>query len=93
MLSPHLWTPPPRPDGWRAGDLDRLPDAPRHIEVLDGSLVLRGPQRLWHSRLKSQLIAAPAEGEPDAFLVCAGMTVWLDERNRLEPDVLLTTAA
>jgi hypothetical protein len=32
------WMHPPRPEGWLAEDLDRLPEAPRHTELIDGAL-------------------------------------------------------
>jgi hypothetical protein len=33
------WMRPPRAEGWFAEDLDRLPEAPRHTELIDGALV------------------------------------------------------
>lgn len=30
---------PPRDEGWFAEDLDHLPEAPRHTELIDGALV------------------------------------------------------
>ncbi len=45
------WVRPPREEGWFAEDLDRLPEAPRHTELIDGALVLMvAPQRSWWSR-------------------------------------------
>lgn len=41
------WMAPPRPDGWFAEDLDHLPEAPRHTELIDGALVFRMPPRTW----------------------------------------------
>ncbi|MEU4765523.1 hypothetical protein AB0H12_19915 [Actinosynnema sp. NPDC023794] len=32
------WMRPPREEGWFAEDLDRLPQAPRHTELIDGAL-------------------------------------------------------
>jgi hypothetical protein len=31
------WMRPPRAEGWFAEDLDRLPEAPRHPELIDGA--------------------------------------------------------
>lgn len=37
---------PPREEGWFAQDLDRLPEAPRPTELIDGALVFpMSPQR------------------------------------------------
>lgn len=33
------WMRPPRAEGWLAEDLDHLPEAPRHTELIDGALV------------------------------------------------------
>lgn len=44
------WMRPPRAEGWFAEDLDRLPEAPRHTELIDGALVFRmPPQPGWHA--------------------------------------------
>lgn len=88
------WMIPPRPSGWEADDLDRLPQAPRHTELLDGALVFRlSPQRSWHSRLVENLTFALRHAAPEGCEVEREMTVRLDRRNRPEPDVLVTTAA
>lgn len=34
----YRWPVPPE-GGWKADDLDRLPDLPPHTELIDGSLV------------------------------------------------------
>lgn len=87
------WMRPPRPEGWLAEDLDRLPEAPRHTELIDGALVLRmSPQRSWHGRLVTALVAALSQQVPPGVEVEREMTVRLDDRNRPEPDLLVTTA-
>lgn len=60
---------PPRAEGWFAEDLDRLPEAPRHTELIDGALVfMLSPQRSWHGRLvaalTTALMARTAPGTP-----------------------------
>jgi hypothetical protein len=46
------WMRPPREEGWFAEDLDRLPEAPRHTELIDGALVfMMSPRRWWHGHL------------------------------------------
>ncbi|ANW18342.1 Uma2 family endonuclease [Streptomyces clavuligerus] len=86
------WMHPPRAEGWFAEDLDHLPEAPRHTELIDGSLVFRlWPQRCWHGRLVTVLTTALMQQAPTGFDVEREMTVRLDSRNRPEPDLLLTT--
>ncbi|AZQ73313.1 Uma2 family endonuclease [Streptomyces abikoensis] len=87
------WMRPPRAEGWFAEDLDRLPEAPRHTELIDGALVfMMSPQRWWHGHLITMLSVALMEQAPDDVMVGREMTIKLDERNRPEPDLLLTTA-
>lgn len=87
------WTRPSRPDGWLAEDLDRLPEAPRHTELIDGALVFRtSPQRSWHGRVVTRLTVALTESAPAGLEVEREMTIRLDARNRPEPDLLVTSA-
>jgi len=84
---------PPRPEGWFAEDLDHLPEAPRHTELIDGALVFAmSPQRSWHGRLVTNLTVALTELAPEKFEVDREMTIRLDARNRPEPDLVVTTA-
>ncbi|NVK76307.1 Uma2 family endonuclease [Streptomyces morookaense] len=88
------WMSPPRPEGWFADDLDRLPEAPRHTELIDGALVfMMSPQRWWHGRLVAFLAVALAEQAPEGLHVGPEMTIRLDDRNRPEPDIVVTTAS
>jgi Uma2 family endonuclease len=88
------WMRPPRAEGWFADDLDHLPDAPRHTELIDGALVfMMSPQRSWHGRVVTALTNALGAAAPEGFDVEREMTIRLDDRNRPEPDVLVTTAA
>jgi len=87
------WMRPPRLEGWFADDLDHLPEAPRHTELIDGALVfMMFPRRAWHGRAVSALLFALTEQAPAGVEVEREMTTRLDERNRLEPDLLVTTA-
>lgn len=81
---------PPRESGWEADDLDLLPpDAPRHIELLDGALVFNmSPQRSWHDRVIRRLTAALEGSIPSGWTVEAQMTIKLNRRSRPEPDVI-----
>jgi len=86
------WMHPPRVEGWFADDLDRLPDAPRHTELIDGALVfMMSPQRKWHRRVIFALVAALEVQAPEGLEVESEFTVRLDQWNRPEPDVLVTT--
>ncbi|MCM2421372.1 Uma2 family endonuclease [Streptomyces sp. RKAG293] len=86
------WMLPPRPEGWFAEDLDHLPDAPRHTELIDGALVfMMSPQRSWHGRLVTALTNALTARAPDGTEVEREMTMKLDARNRPEPDLLVVT--
>ncbi|MFJ3406273.1 Uma2 family endonuclease [Promicromonospora sp. NPDC090134] len=88
------WMRPPRPEGWLAEDLDNLPDAPRHTELIDGALVfMMSPQRNWHRRVINALDRRLAAQAPDKIEVNSEMTVRLDERNRPEPDVVASTVS
>ncbi|MER6137081.1 Uma2 family endonuclease [Streptomyces sp. NPDC001815] len=87
------WMRPPRPEGWFAEDLDRLPEAPRHTELINGALVfMMSPQRSWHGRLVTGLTVALMAQAPEGVEVEREMTIRLDARNRPEPGLLLTTA-
>lgn len=93
MTAVPEWMRPPRPEGWYADDLDHLPEAPRHTELIDGALVfMMSPQRAWHSRAVSALLFALTEQAPDGVEVEREMTIRLDRHNRPEPDLLATRA-
>ena len=88
------WMIPPRLSGWEADDLDHLPQAPRHTELIDGALIfMLSPQRSWHSRLVENMTFALRQAAPAGFEVEREMTVRLDNKSRPEPDILVTTAA
>ncbi|MFJ1752152.1 Uma2 family endonuclease [Kitasatospora sp. NPDC088134] len=93
MTSLPDWMRPPRAEGWFAEDLDRLPEAPRHTELIDGALVfMLSPRRTWHSRVVTALTNALTGQAPEGVEVEREMTIRLDSRNRPEPDLLVTTA-
>ncbi|MFI1911975.1 Uma2 family endonuclease [Nocardia sp. NPDC020380] len=84
------WMYPPRPTGWEADDLDRIPDLPRHTELIDGALIfMMSPQRSWHDRVIRRLTAALEGQVPEGHTVEAQMTVRLSKTSRPEPDVLI----
>ncbi|MCQ8829363.1 Uma2 family endonuclease [Streptomyces malaysiensis] len=85
------WPRPPQ-GGWTADDLDRLPNLPPHTELIDGSLVLVSPQAAFHARVMKLLQIALANQAPVESEVLPEMSIRLDEKNQLEPDVLVTRA-
>ena len=92
MTAVPEWMRPPRLEGWFADDLDHLPEAPRHTELIDGALVfMMSPQRAWHAWLVTNLVVALANQAPPGIEAAREMTIRLDKRNRPEPDFLLTT--
>lgn len=87
------WMRPPRPEGWLAEDLDNLPDAPRHTELIDGALVfMMSPQRRWHSSVIFALRTHLTRQAPEGTFVDSEMSVRLDKRNRPEPDLIASTS-
>ncbi|AEV88565.1 hypothetical protein ACWT_7555 [Actinoplanes sp. SE50] len=86
------WMRPPRPEGWLADDLDHLPEVPRHTELIDGALVfMMSPQRIWHARLITALVNVLSDQTPAGIGAEREITIRLDELNRPEPDILITT--
>ncbi|MBP2473300.1 Uma2 family endonuclease [Crossiella equi] len=86
------WIHPPREEGWYAEDLDELPHAPRHTELIDGALVfMLSPQRHWHRRMVNKLDRALEALAPAGVHITSEMTIRLDKRNRPEPDVIATS--
>ncbi|MDX8037550.1 Uma2 family endonuclease, partial [Lentzea sp. BCCO 10_0856] len=61
--------------------------------MIDGTLVFRlWPQRQWHSRIVTRLTLTLLSQVPSGRDVEREMTIRLDERNRPEPDLLVSTA-
>ncbi|MGW0522495.1 Uma2 family endonuclease [Crossiella sp. NPDC003009] len=87
------WMRPPRDEGWYSDDLDQLPEAPQHTELIDGALVFRlVPQTVWHSRMCHEFGRALAAQAPPGIEVDCGMTIRLDQRNRPEADIVVNDA-
>lgn len=84
------WFSPGPAGGWTADMLDHLPpDAPRHVELIDGALVMMSPQTAFHMfilrRFEQDLVP------PDDLAVVREMTVTLGVRQRPEPDIMVVT--
>ncbi|MEV4834245.1 Uma2 family endonuclease [Nonomuraea sp. NPDC049486] len=86
------WFYPGPPGGWTADMLDHLPpDAPPHVELIDGGLIMMSPQTMFH-----MLVLRLLERElrpPDHLVVIREMTVTLGLRQRPEPDIMLVKTA
>ncbi|MFY1689950.1 Uma2 family endonuclease [Plantactinospora sp. WMMB782] len=93
MTAVPEWMRPPRPEGWYADDLDRLTEAPRHTELIDGALVfMMSPQRVWHARMVTALVNSLTDQAPPGVEVDREITIRLDRWNRPEPDLLAAAA-
>jgi Uma2 family endonuclease len=83
------WMLAPRPEGWFADDLDRLPEAPPHTELIHGALVFTmSPRPAWHSEIVSALGSALTDQASGGVAVERETPIRLDQFNRLEPDLL-----
>jgi Uma2 family endonuclease len=85
------WFIPPE-EGFTAEDLDRIPELPRHTELIDGSLVFVSPQANFHVLSIDMLVPGMRRTIPSHLRVRREMTVTLGERQRPEPDVLVVRA-
>lgn len=93
MMSTALpeWFYPGPEGGWTADMLDHLPpDAPPHVELIDGSLVMMSPQTGFHMLVTNLLIDRTLGiRPPEDLMVAREMAVTLGMRQRPEPDVLV----
>jgi Uma2 family endonuclease len=85
------WFVPPA-EGFTAEDLDRIPELPRHTELIDGSLVFVSPQANFHGLAMDALVYGMRRTIPSDLRVRREMTVTLAKRQRPEPDVLVLRA-
>ncbi|MGC5012865.1 Uma2 family endonuclease [Streptosporangium sp. DT93] len=82
------WFYPGPVGGWTAGMLDDLPSgALRHVELIDGSLVMRPPQNAFH--MFTVGLVDRGLTPPGHLAVAREMTVTLGVRQRPEPDVMV----
>ncbi len=85
--------PMPPQDGFTAEDLDRIPDLPRHTELIDGNLVFVSPQKFFHMFAITLLNRQMDAQVPEDLIVCREMTAVLGKRQRPEPDLMLVRAS
>ncbi|MFG3436924.1 Uma2 family endonuclease [Nonomuraea sp. NPDC047897] len=94
MATPSLpdWVFPP-PEGFRAEDLDHIPDLPAHTELIDGSLVFVSPQRDFHTSMLFLLHTELRRSVPEGYRVRREMSVRLGPKQRPEPDLIIVPQA
>ncbi|MEV5706851.1 Uma2 family endonuclease [Actinoallomurus sp. NPDC052274] len=85
------WYIPPE-GGFRAEDLDRIPELPPHTQLIDGSLVFVSPQANFHMLTISLLEMVLRRLAPSGLRVRREMTITIGPRQRPEPDLLLVRA-
>ncbi|MBN6052314.1 Uma2 family endonuclease [Nonomuraea sp. RK-328] len=92
MEPPSLpdWVIPP-PEGFKAEDLDHIPDLPAHTELIDGSLVLVSPQASFHTLAIDLLVTGLRGAAPKSLRVRREMSVVLNSAQRPEPDICVIT--
>ncbi|WP_433794912.1 Uma2 family endonuclease [Actinoplanes sp. CA-252034] len=90
--SAFQWQRPPA-EGFTADDLDKIPDLPSHAELIDGSLILVSPQKIFHTLMLDLLTQSLRSSAPRSkYLVRRDMSVVLSKRQRPEPDVIVVRA-
>ncbi|MER5624547.1 Uma2 family endonuclease [Streptosporangium sp. NPDC002544] len=91
VLFPDRFRPGPT-GGWTADMLDHLPpNSPRHVELIDGALIVRPPQTAFHMfmiALFERTLISPGD-----LMVVREMTVTLGLRQRPEPDIMLVASS
>ncbi|MEV5414085.1 Uma2 family endonuclease [Thermopolyspora sp. NPDC052614] len=100
MSSPPDYWPSPPPGGWTSEDLDRLPpegphgepDFFKHVELIDGALVLASPRRRFHESVGFGLRVVLNAQAPGNLKAMTHMDVRLGPRTRPCPDVLVVDA-
>ncbi|WP_440097959.1 Uma2 family endonuclease [Streptosporangium sp. H16] len=86
------WFYPGPTGGWTADMLDHLPPgAPRHVELIDGSLIMRPPQTAFHMFMI--MLLERGITPPDDLAVVREMTVTLGMRQRPEPDIMVVASS
>lgn len=86
------WLRPPY-GGFTSDDLFRLTALPPHTQLIDGTLVPRARQTSFHTTTNCLLQAGLTASCPPDLRVCREMTVVLDAKQALEPDVSVVSAA
>ncbi|WP_416348955.1 Uma2 family endonuclease [Microbispora triticiradicis] len=85
------WVFPP-PEGFRATDLDHIPQLPAHTELIDGSLVFVSPRASFHTLMLFLLERELRRYVPSQLRVRREMSIILGTRQRPEPDMVIIRA-
>lgn len=81
------------PNGYTAEEFLAMTDLPRHTELIDGSLVFVAPQRNFHMAMIDFLATEFRRQVPGGLRVNREMTVKLETRTAVDPDVSVIRAA
>ena len=84
---------PVRHAGWTISDLDDLPDDGLHYELVDGSLHVSPPASVGYNFAAFRLAVLLDLALDDAWVVVPAPGVVLDQRNYLEPDLVVVYRA
>jgi Uma2 family endonuclease len=79
-------------DGWTTDDLDELPETTRHVELIDGVLIVSPSPTSPHQSLVLSLGSALEARCPDGLVATQGVEVRISRHRSLTPDVLVVTA-
>jgi Uma2 family endonuclease len=80
-------------DGWTTDDLDELPETTRHVELIDGVLIVSPSPTSPHQSLVLRLGSALEARCPEGLVATQGVEVRISRHRSLTPDVLVVTAA
>lgn len=84
------WFYPPEGREWTVDDLDNLPpEAPRHVEIIDGALIVMAPFRHFHTEAIHALFHGLKGQAPDSFKVASDWAMALPNGDGPVPDVLV----
>lgn len=92
LAQPTFELPLPPPGGYKAEDLDRIPNLPPHTELIDGGLVFVSPQKNFHMRVLRLLESGLDRCVPDDLIVVREMTILIGPKQRPEPDLFVVRA-
>jgi len=81
------------PNGYTVDEFLAMTDLPRHTELIDGSLVFAAPQRNFHTSMIDFLVTELRRQVPAGLRATREMTVKLEPRTAVDPDVSVIRAA
>jgi Uma2 family endonuclease len=78
--------------GWTTDDLDELPETTRHVELIDGVLIVSPSPTSRHQSMVFHLCSTLDARCPESLVVTQGVEVRISRHRSLTPDVLVVTA-